>query len=171
VGLGSPNITKLISLFVPPGITSFSPTNGSFAGGTKVTLHGTGFIGVKNVTFGGNAGTSLTIDSDSKLTVVTPFANHNANAEVKLTTPSGTATASTRFDYDPEIDFVSPTTGPAAGGTTITVSGVSLANDLTFEFGTGNAASKVACNSTHTSCTMVTPPHATGTVNVRAVAP
>jgi hypothetical protein len=172
VGLGSPNITKLIALAVPPQIGTFSPTHGTFAGGTKVTIHGVGFIGVKSVTFGGYAGTNLTIESDTKLTVVTPFAHDNADAVVKLETPGGTATALSRFDYDPVIDFVSPTTGPVAGGTLVTVSGVALsASLLTFEFG-GSAypATKVYCMN-HTSCTMLTPPHAAGTVNVRAVAP
>jgi kumamolisin len=176
VGLGSPNITKLISLFVPPTITAFNPPHGTYAGGTTVTIHGTGFIGVKNVTFGGNPGTSLTIDSDSKLTVVTPFAQNNANAEVKLNTPGGTATASTRFGYDPVIDLVGPpTTGPAAGGTTVTVGGIALSTDLTFEFiapgETDHAVAPLYCAANHMSCTMVTPPHAPGTVNVRAVAP
>jgi subtilase family serine protease len=171
VGLGSPNITKLASLFVPPTITSFNPTHGTFAGGTTVTLHGTGFIGVKNVTFGGIPGTSLTIVSDSKLTVVTPYDHNLANAEVKLNTPGGTATASTGFGYDPVITFVSPPSGPAAGGTTVTLTGIALSTDLTFDFGTGNAATKKSCNPTHTTCTMMTPPHAAGTVNVRAITP
>jgi len=171
VGLGSPNITRLISLFVPPTITSFNPAHGTFAGGTTVTLHGAGFIGVKNVNFGGNPGTGLTIISDSKLTVVTPFANNTANAEVKLNTPGGTAAASDRFQYDPVVTFISPANGPAAGGTTVTISGIALSTDLSFEFGKGNPAANKSCDTTHTSCIVVTPPHAAGTVNVRAVAP
>jgi len=174
VGLGSPDITKLIAIAVPPQIGSFSPTDGSFAGGTKVTIYGVGFVGVKNVTFGGYAGTNLTIESDTKLTVDTPFANDNAAVEVKVVTPGGTANANAfgRFDYDPEVDFVSPAFGPIAGGTTVTVSGVALSDSLTFEFG-GSAykATKVSCATTHTSCTMLSPAHAAGIVNVRAVAP
>jgi hypothetical protein len=42
------------------------------AGGTTVTILGTGFSGVTSVTFGGVAGTGLVVVSDSKLTVVTP---------------------------------------------------------------------------------------------------
>jgi kumamolisin len=171
VGLGSPNITKLISLFVPPTITTFTPYHGTFAGGTTVTLHGTGFIGVKNVTFGGNPGTNLTIHSDIKLTVVTPWATNTANAVVKLNTPGGTATDTVPFEYDPVITFISPPNGPAAGGTTVTISGVALSTELSFEFGNGNPATNKSCTKSHTSCIVVTLPHAAGTVNVRAVAP
>jgi kumamolisin len=172
VGLGSPDITKLIAIAVPPQIGSFSPTDGSFAGGTKVTIYGVGFVGVKDVTFGGYAGTNLKIESDTKLTVDTPFANDNAAVEVKVVTPGGTATSFGQFDYDPEVDFVSPAFGPITGGTTVTVSGVALSDNLTFEFG-GSAykATKVSCATTHTSCTMLSPAHAAGIVNVRAVAP
>jgi len=177
VGLGSPNITKLIAIAVPPAIGSFSPTNGSFAGGTKVTIYGLGFIGVKDVTFGGYPGTNLRIESDNRLTVDTPFANDNAAAEVKVATPGGTANANSfgRFDYDPIIDFVRPTFGSVAGGTTVTVTGIALSDNLTFEFiapgESDHKATQVSCSNQHTSCKMLSPAHLPGTVNVVAVAP
>jgi hypothetical protein len=176
VGLGSPNITKLIAIAVPPAIGSFNPTNGFFGGGTKVTIYGRGFIGVKDVTFGGNAGTNLRIESDDKLTVDTPFANHNAAAEVQVVTPGGTANANAfgRFDYDPIIEFVSPNFGSAPGGDTVTVTGVALSDNLTFEFiapgQSDHKATQVSCTN-HTSCKMLSPAHAVGTVNVVAKAP
>jgi kumamolisin len=175
VGLGSPDITKLIAIAVPPQIGSFSPLTGTQVGGTTVTIYGVGFIGVKSVTFGGYAGTNLKVESDVKLTIDTPFAHNNADAEVKVVTPGGTATASGKFDYDPLIDFVSdylnPPGGPTAGGTTVTVSGVALSADMTFEFGGSTyKATNVSCTS-HTSCTMLSPAHPAGKVNVRALAP
>ena len=53
----------------------------------------------------------------------------------------------------------------------VTLTGVALSADMTFEFGgSAHPATKVSC-SAHTSCTMLSPAHAAGTVNVRAVAP
>ena len=171
VGLGTPNITKLIAIAVPPQIGSFSPQDGSFAGGTKVTVYGVGFIGVNNVTVGGYAGTNLKIESDTRLTFDTPFAHDNVAAAIKVRTPGGTATSFAKFDYDPVVDYVTPTSGSTTGGTVVTVSGVALAADMTFEFGgSAHPATKVSCP-THASCTMLSPAHAAGTVNVRAVAP
>jgi len=171
VGLGTPNITKLIAMAVPPQIGSFSPQDGSIGGGTKVTVYGVGFIGVKNVTVGGYAGTNIKIESDTRLTFDTPFAHDNAAAAIKVSTPGGTATSFSKFDYDPVIDYVSPASGSTAGGTAVTITGVALSADMTFEFGgSAHPATKVSCSS-HTSCTMLSPAHAAGTVNVRAVAP
>jgi hypothetical protein len=171
VGLGSPDITNLIAIAVPPQIDSFSPPTGFFAGGTKVTIHGAGFIGVKKVTFGGYAGTNLTIESDTKLTVDTPFAHDNAGAAVKVVTPGGTATAPGLFDYDPIINSVSPTTGPIGGETTVTITGIALSNVMNFEFGDGShLATKVSCP-THESCTMASPAHAPGLVKILVVTP
>jgi hypothetical protein len=176
VGLGSPDITKLIAIAVPPKIIGFYPSSGSSEGGTKVTIYGQGgFIGVKKVTFGGHAGTNLKIESDTLLTVETPSAHHNAAAEINVVTPGGTATGPLPCDYDPVIDNVAPAVGITAGGTTVTVSGVALSDDLTFEFiAEGEAdhkATKVSCDTTHRSCTMLSPAHVAGTVNVVAVAP
>src|SRR5262249_33637078 len=44
-----------------PHISSYSPASGTHNGGTKVTIHGSNFIGVKSVTFGGRAGTRLAV--------------------------------------------------------------------------------------------------------------
>ena len=171
VGLGSPDITKLIAIAVPPKIIGFYPSSGLSGGGTKVTIYGQGgFIGVKKVTFGGHAATHLKIESDTLLTVETPSAHDNAAAEIKVVTPGGTAAGPLPFDYDPIIDNVTPPVGITAGGTTVTVSGVALSDDLTFEF-EGAKATKVSCDTKHTSCTMLSPAHVAGTVSVVAVAP
>ncbi len=169
VGLGSPRMTKLVAVANPPRIDSFSPLDGPGAGGTKVTIVGAGFIGVKKVTFGGVDATKLTIHSDTKLTVETPAAP-NEEVTLKLETPGGTATAAGLYTYDPEITGVSPDKGPLEGGTSVTVTGRALsATTETFVFGPGGTAvaTKLSCSSS-TKCTMRSPAHAPGTVDIEA---
>jgi hypothetical protein len=167
VGLGSPIIPAVISKGIPPSISDFTPTTGPSAGGTVVTITGVGFIGVEKVTFGGVAGTHLAIHSDSKLTVETPAAP-SLLAEIAVVTPGGTAKVSD-FTYAPEITNVGPNQGPLDAGTSVTVTGLALSDSLSFVFGT-TAATSVKCSSS-TSCTMIAPAHAAGTVDILANTP
>ena len=63
---------------------------------------------------------------------------------VTVTTPNGTSArrrASDQFTYNapalPTVTGVSPTSGPAAGGTSVTVSGTNLTGATAVDFGTG----------------------------------
>lgn len=169
VGLGSPDMTKLIAKMAPPRVDSYSPENGPATGGTKITIVGAGFIGVEKVTFGGVEGTHLTIESDTKLTVETPVAP-GEEATIKVETPGGTATAAGPYTYNPEITSVSPSSGPMQGGATVTITGLALtASDEIFLFGEVKAT-KVSCTSSKT-CKMLTPANAPGTVAVEATTP
>lgn len=167
VGLGSPNITTLIAKAVAPQSSSFSPDSGPGAGGTKVTIHGGGFIGVERVTFGGVKGAHLTVYSDGKLTIKSPPAKGDT-VEIEVVTPGGVAKVG-KFHYIPEITGVSPSSGPLEGGTTVSVTGRALNASYTFKFG-GALATHVSCASA-SKCTMDTPYHAPGTVAVIAEAP
>lgn len=55
-------------------LTAINPTSGGVAGGTTVTLTGTGFTnnGSNSVTIGGVAATGVTVVSDSQLNCITP---------------------------------------------------------------------------------------------------
>jgi hypothetical protein len=55
----------------PPTITSISPTSGSTAGGTTVTLTGTNFASGATVTIGGVAATGVTVVNATSLRAVT----------------------------------------------------------------------------------------------------
>lgn len=54
-----------------PVITSISPATGSSAGGTNVTITGSGFGGATSATVGGNALTSFVVVSDTSITGTT----------------------------------------------------------------------------------------------------
>jgi hypothetical protein len=71
--------------FACSGATSVSPNNGPEAGGTTVTVTGSGFhCAVVTVKFGGNIGTSLNVINDSTLTVVTPAGSGTVDVTVTI---------------------------------------------------------------------------------------
>lgn len=78
-----------------PRISSLSPAAGTAAGGTKVTIHGSNFVVVKSVTFGGKAGTNLKATSVTSLTVVTPKGTKGENAKVVITAAGGASNTGT----------------------------------------------------------------------------
>lgn len=81
-----------------PTVTSTSPSSGTTAGGTTVTLTGTNFAAGATVTFGGVPATSVTYVSDTTLRVVTPA--HVAGAvDVRVTVGALSATQTGGFTY------------------------------------------------------------------------
>ena len=92
----------------PPAITSISPSGGTAAGGTSVTITGTGFTGTSDVTFGGVAGTSVTVVSDTEITVVTPVRTDTSRTvgavPVIVTAPTGASNSDKTFTFRPVID-------------------------------------------------------------------
>jgi len=81
-------------------VTLVSPPTGSAAGGTTVTITGTGFTGATAVLFGGVAGTALTVVSDTQLTATSP-AGAVGIVPVTVVAPAGTSTAgpTSQFTY------------------------------------------------------------------------
>jgi hypothetical protein len=89
-----------------PTITSVVPNFGAVAGGTNVTITGTGFTnaGVAwspavTVVFGTQPATSIVVISDTKITCTTPALDKDG--AVKVTTPDGTATLTAGFTWYP----------------------------------------------------------------------
>lgn len=121
---GSDTLTDGYTYVDAPTGTSIDPANGPEAGGTTVTLTGTGFIdGDTLVTVGGEPATDITVTSDTELTFVTPAGT--GTADVVVSTPGGSDTLTDAFTYDPALTVtaVDPDSGPAAGGNTITITG------------------------------------------------
>ncbi|MEM7167971.1 MAG: IPT/TIG domain-containing protein, partial [Planctomycetota bacterium] len=149
-----------------PTITSVAPNTGTSAGGDSVVITGSNFLGSETVTFDGVAVASVTFDSSTMLTVVTP-AHFDAIVDVVVTNVNGSATLTNGFTYGtpaPTPTSITPANGPRAGGTTVMIAGSNFtaADTVTFD---GIAATSVTFNSA-TSLTAVTPAHAAGTVNV-----
>jgi len=151
-----------------PIATSISPTSGPAAGGTVVTISGTGFRNGATVTFGGTAASSVNVVGSTTITATTP-AHASGPVNVVVTNPNAqNSTLTNGFTYAaapaPTVSGVNPTSGTAAGGTAVTISGTGFVTGATVSFG-GTAATGVVVNS-GTSISATTPAHAAGQVNV-----
>ena len=91
------NFTLTVAQAAVPSVTGLSPTTGPAAGGTLVTITGTGFTGATVVDFGTTAGTNLTVVSDTTITVDSPAGTGIVN--VTVTTPAGTSAVSTASQF------------------------------------------------------------------------
>jgi len=82
-----------------PTLTSISPDNGPITGGISVTLTGTGFVNGATVSFGALAAPSVTFNSATSLTAITP-AQGAGTVAVTVTNPdTQNATLNAAFQY------------------------------------------------------------------------
>jgi hypothetical protein len=149
-----------------PTVTRVSPAGGPPAGGTTVTITGTGFVPGATVAFGSNAATSVTYKSATQLTATAPSASPGT-VDVTVTTPGGTSSTSPadEYGYDrPTVTRVSPAAGPTAGGTTVTITGTNFVSGATVQFGS-SAATSVTVKSA-TQLTASAPSASPGSVDV-----
>ena len=155
-----------------PAVEEASPEIGST--GETVTLEGEGFVGTSEVLFGGTPA-SFEVINDVEIRAVVP-AHPSERVAITITTPLGTTEEAcgnpmvckpvAHFKFRPSIASVSPSGGPRAGGTPVTITGTNLSNTNRIEFGKNNATS-LECS--ETSCTTIAPASKTaGTVAVRA---
>jgi alpha-tubulin suppressor-like RCC1 family protein len=155
----------------PPTVTAVKPRKGPANGGTTITITGTDLTGATEVKFGSTNASSFTVNSDTSISAVSP-AEPAGRVDVTVTNTWGTSAISLadRYRVTPTVTGLSPNSGPAAGGTSVAVTGSGFATGTTatrFRFATAKAAS-VNCTST-TTCTVVSPAHGAGTVDVKAV--
>jgi len=86
--------------FLTPTVSSIVPPSGSTAGGTAVTITGTGFESTVTVTIGGASATSVVVVSDTSITCVTPAGTAGAKDIVATNADSGlTGTLEGGFTY------------------------------------------------------------------------
>ncbi|MEU6347047.1 IPT/TIG domain-containing protein [Streptomyces sp. NPDC046977] len=137
-----------------PALTSVVPNTGPAAGGNTVILTGSGFTGITAVRFGANPALGYTVNSASQITAVAP-AGSGAVA-VTVTAPGGTSNAVTyTYTAVPVLTSVSPSGGPASGGTTVVLTGSGLSGATAVSFGS-TAATSFTVNSA-TQITAVAP--------------
>ncbi len=165
-GTSTKSSADYFTFLAAPTVTKVSPNQGQLAGDTSVTITGTSFvIGNTTVYFGSNKATGVTVNSNASITVTSPAGS--GTVDVTVTTPGGTSSkvSADKFTYVPApvVSSISPTSGPAKGGTTVTITGTSFISGSTVNFG-GNAATGVKVNSS-TSIT-ATSPAGSGTVDV-----
>jgi uncharacterized protein YciI len=149
----------------PPSVTSVSPGNGPTAGGTSITITGTGFASGATVTVGAAAATNVVVVSATQITATTPAGSAGA---VTVTVASGgqSGNLGSGFAYvaTPTVTGVSPNTGSNAGGTSVTITGTNFLAGAAVTFGGAAATSVVVVNSTQ--ITAKTPAGSTGSAAV-----
>jgi hypothetical protein len=153
-----------------PGVTKIEPTTGPAAGGTSVTITGTGFIGATAVRFGSNNAASFTVNSATSITAVSPAGA--GTVDVTVTTPAGTSPTGSadQFTYGPTVTKVEPNRGSTGGGTTVTLTGTGFTGASAVNFGATSAKSFTV--NSNTSITAVSPKvKGNGTVDVTVTTP
>jgi hypothetical protein len=85
-----------------PSIKSLENFSGSIAGGTKVKIKGENLNGATSVKFGNKPAESLTIESDTLISAVSPKSSKAGFVDVSVTTLAGTSPTvrSDRFEYE-----------------------------------------------------------------------
>ncbi len=138
-----------------PAVTGIAPAAGPVAGGTTLTLSGTGFTGATEVTFGVQVGSDLVVVSDTELTVTTPPTPSSGTVAVAVITPAGTSpdTLAGQFTYGPAVTGVSPAGGPVAGETTVTLTGSGFTGATEVTFGVQIANDLVVVSDTELTVT------------------
>ena len=171
-GMVSPSTSGTSQQNQGVAVTSIVPNSGPLSGGTVVTINGTNFTSstqstTPSVSFGGTQATNVTVLSASQLSAMVP-AHAAGSVTVQVTAADGQssmlAQAFTYTSASLTVSKLSPISGPAAGGTTVTVSGADFLSGVSVTFGGLPASSVSLTNST--TLVAVTPPHASGSADV-----
>ncbi|MBV9485982.1 MAG: IPT/TIG domain-containing protein, partial [Frankiaceae bacterium] len=162
--------------YVPPApaVTGLSPASGPTAGGTSVTITGTGFTGVTKVNFGSVPAASYSVDSATQITATSP-AKATSTVDVRVVAHGRISATSSADRYKfvppaPAVTAVSPDTGPVGGGTVVTITGTDFTGATAVTFGP-NAVTSISVDS-DTQITVQSPPATNpGKVNIRVRTP
>lgn len=137
----------------PPQATGVVPNNGPLAGGTNVIINGGGFFGTVTATFGGVAGTVLSVDTaGNTISALTPAGAAAGAVDVVVNASAGgSSTITGGFTYNPlpTTTNVTPNEGPQQGGTPITITGTGFGGTVNVTV-CGVPATNVVVNLTRT---------------------
>ena len=152
-------------------VTGLSPAAGPLAGGTTVTITGTGFTGATAVNFGTTAAISFTISSATQIIAKSP-GESAGTVDVTVVSPGGVSAVSlaNQFTYmaAPAVTGLATATGPAAGGTSVMITGTGFTAATAVNFGAVAASKWSILSATQMEATS---PGGTGMVNVTVVTP
>jgi hypothetical protein len=154
-------------VFVPvpdPTIEDISPDRGPMAGGTTVTVTGTGFNAngatATMILLGGRIAPNVDVTSDTALTFETPAGLAPGAVDVTIFNESGFVAATGGFAYNaaPAFAAVSPDLANGLGGGTLTITGSGFAESdagvTTIEIGGIEAADVAIVSDTELTATM-----------------
>jgi hypothetical protein len=128
-----------------PAVSSVSPNQGPVAGATKVTITGANLTGASAVKFGSAAATAVKVESPSEIIATSPAGSGTVN--VTVTTAGGQSAESSAGHYTyiaaPTVASIEPTSGPAAGGTAVTIKGSGFVSPATVKIGSSATSVEV----------------------------
>lgn len=156
----------------PPRVTGVSPKEGPAAGGSAVTITGSGFVDVQAVEFSGIPAASFEVNSSTSITATTPAATTGVTYVTVTTADGGTSGVGGKDHFvfgKPTVTAVSPAEGPVQGGSRVTITGSGFAvgsGETVFRF-SKTPGSSVECASS-TSCTVLAPAGRPRAVDVKA---
>ncbi|MGB8328233.1 MAG: IPT/TIG domain-containing protein [Steroidobacteraceae bacterium] len=149
-----------------PRIGAVLPASGTTAGGTAVTITGTGFSAGAQVSMGATAASGVSVLSDTAISATT--APHAAGpVSVTVTNPDGqSGSLASAFAYiaPPQVTGVAPGSGLLAGGTALTITGANFLTGAAVTVGGVAATSVVVVNGA--TITATTPANAPGPASV-----
>jgi IPT/TIG domain len=128
-----------------PTLERLEPPSGPEAGGTPVTITGTGLTAETAVRFGAAAATSVEFKSETEVVAISPAGS--GAVEVAVTTAGGTSATSAgdTFTYTappapaPALERLEPSSGGEEGGTVVMITGSNLAGATAVDFGSAAA--------------------------------
>jgi IPT/TIG domain len=156
-----------VTFAAPPSApTSISPTSGPQSGGTTVTLNGTNMAGITSVYFNGTEVTPISTTA-TQVVAVSPPGTGTVFLSVGNALGVSGSSGADMFTYTagvaaPTVSGISPASGPAAGNTSVTITGSNLSNATSVMFGSA-AGSIVSDTATQI---VATSPAGTGVANV-----
>ena len=161
----------LFTYFGEPMVSGISPSSGPTAGGTIVTITGSGFVAADwqttTVDFGNTAATDVQWITGGEITCRCP-AEAAGSVDVTVSDPGGTSATSPadQFTYvaAPVVIGVTPNSGPTAGGTAVTISGSGFSGATAVDFGATAATGVQVVSDSEITCSQ--PAHSAGSVNV-----
>jgi len=106
------NATATVDFSTAPAITGVMPNSGPAAGGTGVTIIGSGFADVTSVHFGATAGTNVYASSPTSITVTSP-SEAGGTVDITVTTSGGTSATSSADQFTFEKATPTITWNPA----------------------------------------------------------
>lgn len=119
--------TGIYTYAAAPTITAINPNSGTVNGAETIQITGANlnFAGAVGVTFDGVAGTSVTLDSPTQISVTTPANAVGGAKNVVVTAPGGSVTSVGGYTYldPPTITGINPNQGSVNGGETIAITG------------------------------------------------
>lgn len=172
LGCGVPTLGANTGLNIPLAVSSISPSTGNVAGGTGVTITGTGFRSSVTVSFGGVPAASVTYVSSGSLRVITPSRSAGiVNVVLNQSPHHQSAMLQNGFTFTDRLGLsgISPGFSPTAGGTTVIVTGSGFATGAEVSFGGTQSSAVTVVSSTQISA--VAPAHTAGTISVTVTNP